>query len=219
MLKQRVPETDHGIEGEFTVELFDQFSKFMRDKGWIETKCMLEAGIFQGNVLEVGPGPGIKGLEWLKATTGTKLIALEISNDMINIARRNSKAYGLSERVKYIQGNATSRMPFEDESFDGVFSNGSLHEWEYPINVFNELFRVLKPGGKLFVSDLRRDIKLGMKFIIKATTKPKAMLPGFITSLNAAYTVGEMETILGQTQVKNFRVIKDAVGLSVVAQK
>jgi hypothetical protein len=38
----------------------------MRDKGWMETDLILKLGIQHGLALEVGPGPGYLGLEWLK---------------------------------------------------------------------------------------------------------------------------------------------------------
>jgi len=68
MVKSRVVETEEGIQGEFDVQLYDQMVRRMRDKGWLETKGILNAGIVQGLALEVGPGPGYLGLEWLKNT-------------------------------------------------------------------------------------------------------------------------------------------------------
>ena len=78
MVKPRIIETDHGIQGEYDIEIYDQMMRRMRDKGWIETNLILKAGITQGLVLEMGPGPGYLGLEWLKKTEGTSLRALEI---------------------------------------------------------------------------------------------------------------------------------------------
>ena len=54
----------------------------MRDKGWIETNSILKEGISSGLALEIGPGPGYLGLEWLKKTGQTRLKGPEISDDM-----------------------------------------------------------------------------------------------------------------------------------------
>ena len=137
MVKPRVTETDQGIQGEFDVRIYDSMMRRMRDKGWIETDLILKAEIKQGLALEIGPGPGYLGLEWLKKTEGTSLKALEISPEMIMIAEKNAKDYGLEARVDYIEGNS-QEMLFEDNMFDSIFTNGSLHEWAQPERVFNE---------------------------------------------------------------------------------
>ncbi|MEM2111969.1 MAG: class I SAM-dependent methyltransferase [Candidatus Bathyarchaeia archaeon] len=147
MTKQRVPETDHGIRGEFNVTVYDQMQRRLRDKGWIETKELLKHGITQGCALEIGPGPGYLGLEWLKRTQGTTLKGVDISTDMIAVAERNAREYGFSQRVEYVHSSG-SRMPFDDNTFDAVFTTGSLHEWADPRSTFNEIWRVLKPGAK-----------------------------------------------------------------------
>ena len=79
MVKPRIVETDQGIQGKFDVRIYDSMMRRMRDKGWIETSLILKVGIRHGLALEVGPGPGYLGLEWLKKTVGTNLRALEIS--------------------------------------------------------------------------------------------------------------------------------------------
>jgi len=126
MVKPRISETSDGITGEFNTQTYAAMMRRMRDKGWLETTLIIQAGISSGIALEVGPGPGYLGLEWLKQTKGTSLRGLDISEDMIAIAERNAGEYGLTERVEYLRGDAR-RMPFEDEYFDAVFSNGSLH--------------------------------------------------------------------------------------------
>ena len=66
---------------------------------------------------------------------------------MIAVAQRNADDYGLHDRVEYVQGNG-AELPFEDSSFDGVFTAGSLHEWTAPGQTFLEIWRVLKVGGR-----------------------------------------------------------------------
>ena len=218
MTKQRVAETDHGIQGEFPVEIYDQMQRRFRDKGWIETKDIINTGISRGVALEIGPGPGYLGLEWLKHTQGTILRGLDISADMIAVAKRNANDYGMAERTEYVQSSG-EKIPFDDETFDAVFTNGSFHEWSNPKDTFNEVWRVLKKGGRFFVSDLRRDMLFLVKWFMWLVTKPKEIRPGLITSINAAYAPSEIEQLLSETKLKNYEVKKNLTGIKVTGIK
>lgn len=76
---------------------------------------------------------------------------------MISLAEKNASEYNLSSRVTYQEGN-TLQMSFSGDTFDIAFSNGSLHEWEDTQQIFAEILRVLKPGGKMIITDLLRDL-------------------------------------------------------------
>jgi ubiquinone/menaquinone biosynthesis C-methylase UbiE len=214
MAKRRIAETDSGITGEFTCEMYDSMQRGFRDKGWIETKDVVKAGITSGHALEVGPGPGYLGLEWLKATGGTRLTGLDISADMLRVARRNADEYGVPDRATYVQSKAQS-LPFEDAFFDAVFTNGSLHEWEDPLAVMNEIARVLKPGGRYLISDLRRDMNPLLRWFMWLSCKPKGMRAGLTTSVNAAYTPAELAQLVAASRLTTPEVRANAIGLSV----
>ena len=218
MVKPRISETDSGITGELETQAYDKMMRRMRDKGWLETKSIMQAEISLGIVLEVGPGPGYLGLEWLKNTDGTTLKGLDISDDMIAIAERNAAEYGLENRVTYVQGDACV-MPFEDNYFDGVFTNGSLHEWAHPEAIINEIARVLKPGGNYCISDLRRDMSSFIKWFMWFVTRPKEIRPGLLTSIKASYIVPEIESMLSKTQLKGWRIKGNIMGLVISGQK
>jgi ubiquinone/menaquinone biosynthesis C-methylase UbiE len=218
MVRPRIPETSSGITGDAETIAYDQMMRRLRDKGWMETNAIIKFGISSGLALEVGPGPGYLGLEWLKKTTNTSLKGLEISNDMIAIAERNAAEYGLEDRVTYMQGDACT-MPFEDDYFDGVFTNGSLHEWAHPEAIINEMARVLKPGGNYCISDLRRDMNPLFKRLMWFVTRPKEIRPGLITSINASYIVTEIDSILRTTQLKGWHVTSNIMGLVISGQK
>jgi ubiquinone/menaquinone biosynthesis C-methylase UbiE len=218
VVKPRIIETDQGIQGQFNVETYDSMMRRMRDKGWIETNLVLKAGITQGLALEVGPGPGYLGLEWLKKTERTKLKALEISPDMITIAERNAKEYGLQDRATYVKGDARE-MPFDDNTFDAAFTNGSLHEWSQPKKVLNEVHRVLKPRGRYLISDLRRDMNPIMKWLMWVFTKPKEIRPGLVSSINASYTPEEIRAMLDESDLTRATVRTVLVGLVVTGVK
>ncbi len=218
MPKQRIVETNEGIQDGLTVEVFDRFAKGMRDKGWNNVDDIIKSGITGGNVLEIGPGPGYVGLEWLRKCPDSTLTGCEISREMIKMAEKNARDYGYESRIRYVEGNCI-QMPFPDASFGAVFSNGSLHEWEDPARVFNEIERVLKSGGRFCVADMRRDVNPVVKLMIYASTKPKEIRPGFISSLNAAYTVDEISEVLSRTRLQNVLVSKEFFGLCISGQK
>ncbi len=218
MTKKRILETDSGITGEATTLSYDKMMRRLRDRGWMETGILIKEGITSGLALEVGPGPGYLGLEWLKKTTGTRLNGLDISEDMLALARKNAAEYGLSDRVEYVSGDAR-KMPFEDSHFDAVFTNGSLHEWAHPEEILNEIYRVLKPGGKYVISDLRRDMIAPIKWFLWVMTSQKEMRSGLITSINAAYTRPEVEMMFSRTKLQGWQVSKNPLGIVISGQK
>jgi ubiquinone/menaquinone biosynthesis C-methylase UbiE len=218
MVKPRIVETDQGIQGEFDVQTYNSMMRSLRDRGWMETDHIVRSGTTHGLALEIGPGPGYLGLEWLRKTESTMLLAVEISPEMTKIAERNAREYGLEGRVKYVKGDA-HQIPFDDNTFDGVFTNSSLHEWSQPIRVFDEVYRVLKPGAKYFISDMRRDMNPFVRRFMKLMVKPKEIMSGFESSINASYTTEEIRSILDQSKLKESVVAKTFMGFEITGVK
>lgn len=218
MTRPRISETDQGIQGAVTVAQYDQMQRSFRDKGWMETKALIASGITAGHALEIGHGPGYLGLEWLKQTETTTLTGFDISPDMSALAQRNAQEYGVTARSEYRLGNC-NHLPFDDNTFDAVFTNGSLHEWAEPQAAFDEIWRVLKPGGRYFISDLRRDMNFWMLGFLWLGVRPSAMRPGLLTSVGAAYTPGELRALLDRTHLKSAKVSANAIGLEITGMK
>ncbi|MCE1255138.1 MAG: class I SAM-dependent methyltransferase, partial [Anaerolineae bacterium] len=181
-------------------------------------RSIIESGIVSGHALEIGHGPGYLGLEWLKNTTQTRLTGLDISPDMSRLAMQNARSYALKDRVKYDCGRGDD-LPYEDNLFDAVFTNGSLHEWSNPLETFNEIFRVLKPGGLYFISDLRRDMPFYMRYLLWWGTKPAFIRPYLISSINAAYTAGEIKGMLKRCLTNTALVESQLIGIKITGKK
>ena len=190
----------------------------LREGGWLETRDLLHGGIVNGCVLEVGSGPGHLGLEWLQRTKGTRLVGLDKSLIMVVIAGRHSKGLGLDGRAEHLIGLAEA-VPFENGAFDSVFSSRSLHEWIDPGKTFTELWRVLKPGGQFYVSDLRRDLSCSARKFLEQRMTSEVVLEGLRASIDAAYTVAEAVALLGETVLVGWEVVETPLGLRVTGVK
>ncbi len=104
-------------------------------------------------VLDIGSGSGTDVLvSSLRTGPKGKVMGLDITDAMIEKARVNISKMG-AKNVKIIKGNAT-KIPLEDESVDVVTSNGVLNLVPDKKKAIEEIFRVLKPGGKIQVADI-----------------------------------------------------------------
>ncbi len=206
-ISPRIPEGEAILDQlDFTAEDYSNACKKMGGEYRRLIKFILNELSVKDNsdILEIGPGPGWIGIWMAKENQTLKITGLELSEDMIRVANKNKKKEGVTDQVFYINGNAENMHQFPDNSFDVVFGNGTLHHWENPVKIINEICRVLKPNGIFCISDGRRDIGLGAKVIFH-TVKwfiPKFMRIGWKTSINAGYTPEELTEILDQSDLK-----------------
>jgi ubiquinone/menaquinone biosynthesis C-methylase UbiE/predicted transcriptional regulator YdeE len=181
-----------------------------------QIKEIMRLGIIKDTALEIGPGSGCLGLEWLKNTVNSNLIGLEISNEMAQIAKINAAKYGfLNGRAKYLSC-ITKTLPFEDNTFEAVFSNLALYEWDDPEVLFNEIYRVLKPGGRYYLSFLRQDMKRIWKWYLKLTRPEiKSSLLNHQNTVNNGKSIQEIlfSTKLGGSKISFTRLRTRITGM------
>jgi arsenite methyltransferase len=104
-------------------------------------------------VLDLGSGAGTDSLIAAQMV-GERghVTGIDMTPAMLAKARASAEAMGLAN-VEFVEGEA-ERLPFPDESFDVVISNGVIDLIPDKDAVFSELSRVLVPGGRLQIADV-----------------------------------------------------------------
>lgn len=115
----------------------------------IRDKALAMAGVQAGDTAaDIGAGSGFITEALLRE--GLQVIAVDQSETMLDVIHRKFAGAG---KVDCRNGDAQS-LPIADEAVDHVFANMYLHHVESPHEAIKEMGRILKPGGKLVITDL-----------------------------------------------------------------
>ena len=102
-------------------------------------------------ILEIGVNLGLSGIAMLKTSPSSMLTGIEIDEEKILLAKENYKAFGVYERAKIFQGDASEIIPVLTGEYDFIFLDGPKgHYFEY----LPHLLEVLKVGGILFADNV-----------------------------------------------------------------
>jgi ubiquinone/menaquinone biosynthesis C-methylase UbiE len=169
------------------------------------------------SILEIAPGPGYLAIELAKARK-YRVVGLDISQSFVEIARKNANDAGVEATFEH--GNASS-MPFEPDSFDFIVCQAAFKNFTEPVGALNEMHRVLRPGGKALILDLRPDAsseaieaeveKMGLGWLNSLLTKWI-----FKHSLvKKAYSAEQFRQLAAQTPFKSHEIDESPIGLAV----
>lgn len=220
MLKVARKFKDLGLKGK-RARQYDAFSREYRMTDFTEYATLAASYVGQGaSVLEVAAGPGYFCIELAKrgdfAITG-----LDISDDLVNIARVNAARAGV--RVDYISGNA-GEMPFPDSAFDLVFCSWAIKNFMNPVKALNEMYRVLRPGGSALIVDLNHNATSDdwRRYAADRELKGRTsffMRVAFLIQRAGAYSGTQFERLLDATPFQTRDVKSRGINLCIRAGK
>ena len=214
------PHGDRGMEGVVakwyaanTAEVMNEYS---------ELALRVSREIAPGSrVLEVAPGPGYFCVELAKRGSFS-ITGLDISRTFVRIATKNAEEAGVE--VDFQQGSA-SNLPFPKGSFDFLLCRAAFKNFAQPVVALQEMCRVLKPGGRGLIIDLRGDATqaeisrhvdgMGLSTFHHIMTKLafKTML------LKSAYTREQFEQMLARTEFSKVDIAEADIGFEITMTK
>lgn len=165
-------------------------------------------------MLEVMAGLGQVSFDILSKSSGKNVVMQEDKELYIQHMKDAIEKEHIGDRCTAIL-SPSNQLPFDGETFQLVYSINGLHRMEHPVETICEMYRVLKPGGKIILSDLRRDlIEDFADYRIKelqSVQNADWMIKNFLNSWGASYTLAETEQLMKEAQIPSFQVAEDGV--------
>jgi ubiquinone/menaquinone biosynthesis C-methylase UbiE len=131
-------------------EYFEQLHPIMFRHEYLLPLITEEAEELNGRkLLEVGCGMGFDAIEWIKR--GVEVTAIDIAPSAIKMARQH---FAIVEQQANLGVGSALNLPFPDNTFDAIYSRGVLHMTGDTPRAIAEVYRVVKPGGRVIVVNL-----------------------------------------------------------------
>ena len=111
-------------------------------------------------VLDLGSGAGIDAfLSANKVSKSGKVIGIDMTDEMLDKARINARN-GNYTNVEFRKGDIEKNIPVNNDTIDAVISNCVINLTSDKTSAFKEVYRILKKGGRMVISDLVTDQEL-----------------------------------------------------------
>jgi len=140
------------------------------------------------NILEIGHGNAAHVKSLLSLAQNLKYTGIDISETMYYEARRLNKEFKNQAEFVLYEG---TKLPFEDKTFDKIFTVNTVYFWENPVEYLNEIYRVLKTEGTFVLTFGQRDFMEKLPF----------------TEFNfKLYNNDEMEELISKSRFKRMKI-------------
>lgn len=156
--------------------------------------AMLSARNFkQARILDAGCGSGDTIIELAKKFPSCDLYGIDLSDPLFIIANDKKQKEKLADRVKFLKADVQN-IQFPHNYFDLVININMLHLIKEPLNMLNEINKVLKSDGLFFITDLRRSI---LGYLEK--------------EIKSAYTFNEVKEIIAKSNLTKGKFSADMI--------
>ena len=176
------------------------------------TELAIELGPETGLILDAGPGTARIPILIAQRRSQWQITGIDLSANMLFIGNQNVEQAGLEQQIKLEQIDS-KQLPYPDATFDMVISNSIVHHLTNPLLFFQEIQRLLKPQGGIFLRDLTRpssETELNSLVEQYARDCNEHQKKLFRDSLNAAYTLDEIINFIESVGLENMRIYQSS---------
>ena len=195
----------------FRYDFLNHFLSAGIDVKWRKKAISLLADAHPKKILDVATGTADMAIMASAILNPERITGIDISEGMLEIGRKKIQKLGLQDKIELLKGDSET-ISFNDNSFDAVTVAFGVRNFEHLENGLKEIYRVLKPGGKLVVLEFSRPKMYGTKLLYNLYMKIVAPNMGKLFSKNRnAYQYLD-ESIKKFPEGKNFTNILDNLG-------
>jgi ubiquinone/menaquinone biosynthesis C-methylase UbiE len=167
-------------------------------------------------VLEVAPGPGYLAIE-LAPLGSYRITGLDVSRSFVRIASENAARARVE--VDFHEGDAAA-LPFAADVFDLIVCRAAFKNFSDPVGALREMHRVLRPGGRALIIDMRSDAS-GESIADEVAKMHLGRIDAFLTrtTLSAlrkrAYSKPDFERMVQATPFGRCDIAEQPIGFEV----
>lgn len=136
-------------------DFLNHFLSLGIDKLWRKKAIKLLAKAKPQSILDIATGTGDFAFEAFNGIKPQKLVGVDISEGMLSKARIKAKDRNLEAHISFSYGDSEN-LQFEDNSFDAAIVAFGVRNFENLDKGLSEIFRVLKPGGRIVVLEFSK---------------------------------------------------------------
>ena len=202
IVEQEVMDTQEAAEA------YDAMGHGEVDRAFVDRVVAL--GASTGHFLDVGTGPAQIPILLAQRCPNIHITAIDLSEEMLKIAKRHVAAAGLTDRITLELVDAKA-LPYSDNTFDGLISNSIVHHIHDSLRALQEMGRVIRPKGVVLIRDLIRpetpaDAQAFVDRYAADDTPYQQKL--YYDSFLAAFTIVEVNEMLAQMDMPGAVVVQ-----------
>jgi demethylmenaquinone methyltransferase / 2-methoxy-6-polyprenyl-1,4-benzoquinol methylase len=209
--KLQVSKMFDNIAGKY--DFLNHFLTLNIDKTWRRKMISELVSVQPKTVLDVATGTGDVAINTIKQLkiNDLKIEGVDISVEMLNVGRKKILSEGLSERIVLSLGDS-EQLLYQDNKFDAVTVAFGVRNFENLEQGLQEMFRVLRGGGKLVVLEFSKPTTFPFRQLYNFYFKNILPLIGRLTSQdNRAYTY-LYESVQAFPDGENFLTVLNKIG-------